>query len=315
MQRFEVVVPAFNEAGSLPSLVAALQQVRVGDAFRLERIIVVDDGSSDETWSVLQRLHEQGAAVSGVRLSRNFGKEAAIEAGLRASGSALVVVMDADHQHPPGLIAELLERRQASGCAVVSAIKSERQAESWPRRRLAALFYWAFSRATGFDVRRSSDFKLLTREVVDAYLALPERDKFFRGLTRWLGYDESVVEFAPPALGDESGASRWSMLALARYALRSLSSFSSVPLSIVTWLGFLTLVASIALGSLAVVRWAAGQAVEGFTTVILAVLFVGSVLMISLGIIGHYLARIYDELKRRPAYVIRDRLPAAAPRG
>jgi len=298
-----VVVPAYNEANALPGLMSHLDTVfaSIGETYEL---IVVDDGSTDNMWEVLTCSKLTSGRLRAIRLSRNFGKEAAICAGLRAASGAAVIVMDADLQHPPELLPKMIDLWRTGGSLVVNAVKERRQKESIIRRIGAHVFYFLFRKSTGMDLWQATDFKLLDRRVVEAYLALPEHDRFFRGLTTWLGYPAASIPFVPQKRPTAAGGSRWSISKLLRLARHSLISFTALPLQLVTWFGIITLVLSIVLGLQTLWQKWRGEAVEGFTTVILVELGIGSILMISLGLIGEYLARIYDEIKNRPQYII-----------
>ncbi len=298
-----VVVPAYNEAASLPDLMSRLDDVfdAIGEPYEL---LVVDDGSTDTTWEVLTRSKLTCGKLRAIRLSRNFGKEAAICAGLKAVCGAAVIVMDADLQHPPELLPKIIDLWRSKGTYIVNAVKETRQSESMIRRAGANLFYFLFRKLTGLDLRQTTDFKLLDRRAVEEYLALPEHGRFFRGLTMLLGYPAAAIPFIPQERPPGAGDSRWSINKLLKLARHSLISFTALPLQLVTWFGIITLLLSIVLGLQTLWQKWRGEAVEGFTTVILVQLGVGSVLMISLGLIGEYLARIYDEIKNRPQYII-----------
>ena len=238
--------------------------------------------------------------------TRNFGKEAAIHAGLaqaleRTDASA-VIVIDADLQHPPELMAQMLQHWR-EGAKVVEAVKRARGDEG-PLRRLAArTFYSMFTRMSGLRLDQDTDYKLLDREVVVAALELGERARFFRGIVRWLGFPTVQVPFdvAPRA----GGSTSWSLRSLAKYAWRNLTSFSSAPLGLVTTFGAVGLAVGAVLAIKAVIDKLQGQALSGFSTVILLQVIFSSLILLSLGIIGSYIALIYDELKRRPHYIIR----------
>ena len=243
------------------------------------------------------------AQVRGVRFSRNFGKEAAIFAGLAQGRGDCVVVLDCDLQHPPEKIVEMY-RLWEQGYQVVEGVKVSRGKES-PLHTLAAkTFYSLISNATGIDMSRASDFKLLDRRAVDTLLAMREKNAFFRALSSWIGFSTAQVEFeVQPRL---EGASKWSLRSLIRYALVNLTSFSAAPLQLITLLGLVVFVCSVGLGLWSLWEKLSGQALEGFTTVILLQIIIGSVLMICLGIIGYYVARIYEEIKDRPRYIVAD---------
>nr|HDN01025.1 glycosyltransferase [Deltaproteobacteria bacterium] len=298
-----VVIPAYNEAASLPYLISRLDEVfdGIGETYEL---IVVDDGSTDATWEVLTHSKLTRGTLRAIRLSRNFGKEPAISAGLRAVSGAAAIVMDADLQHPPELLPKMIDLWRSGGPLVVNAVKKIRQGESMIRRAGAHIFYFLFRKLTGLDLWHTTDFKLLDRSAVEEYLALPEHGRFFRGLTMWLGYPAVSISFIPQERPPEAGGSRWSINKLLGLARHSLISFTALPLQLVTWCGIITLLLSIVLGLQTLWQKWSGEAVEGFTTVILVQLGIGSVLMISLGLIGEYLARIYEEIKGRPQYII-----------
>lgn len=308
-----IVVPTFNESASLPELVSRLDKV-LGTMSEPYELLVVDDGSTDDTWETLSHVTMRWGKLRGIRLARNFGKEAAICAGLNAAEGSAVIVMDADLQHPPELLSQMIDIWRTKAVPIVEAVKESRQPEAVSRRVGARLFYFIFREASGLDLRQTTDFKLLDRRVVRQYLSLPERARFFRGLTSWFGFPRAVVPFTPPERPTKAGDSRWSFGRLLSLARQSLIAFTDVPLHLVTWLGLITFVVSLGLGLLTLWRKWQGQAVEGFTTVILGQLGIGSVLMISLGLIGEYLARVYEEVKGRPLYVISEVRETEEPR-
>lgn len=298
--RLSVVVPVYNEGEHIASSVGVIEESlkAVGESYE---IVVVDDGSSDSTWQALTRLVHANVQVCALKFSRNFGKEAAIRAGLEAAGGDAVIVMDADLQHPPALIPEMVRRWNAGECDVVDGRKEPVPRPTWIDEMGAKGFYYWFRRVTGHDLDGSSDFKLLDRAVVNAYLALPERRLFFRGLISWLGFRHSEIMYrvAPRVVG----LSKWSFGRLTRFAVDSLFSFSGAFVHIVTVLGFLTIGVAICLGIYTLALKLSGRAMEGFSTTILVELFMGSCIMISLGILGEYVVRIHDELKQRPRYL------------
>ncbi len=296
-----LVIPVYNEAQGLSATVETARTALL-QAARSHEIVVVDDGSTDRTWEQVQRLAAENTGIRGVRFTRNFGKEAAILAGLRYSRGQAVVVMDGDLQHPPGLIPEMVRLWRERGYQVVHATKRRRQKETWPQRAAANLFYALMKALTGYDLAGGSDFKLLDREVVGRYVNLPESVRFFRGLIPWLGHRNTSLAFDPPAR--QRGASQWSPLALLRLAVRAICAFSSIPTQIVTILGGVMFASTVILGAQTLYMKLSGRAEVGFSTVILLLLFIGSILMISLGVIGQYLALIYEEVKGRPPYVV-----------
>lgn len=301
--RLSLVVPAFNEERGLAAALREMQARAAGTGLALQ-LVVVDDGSVDGTWKVLASLAAEIPALHAIRLSRNFGKESALAAGLDAADGEAVIILDADLQHPPALIGEMVRLWRSEQWDVVEAVKSDRGRESWLQRITRRWFYRIAGALTGYDLQDASDFKLLDRKVVDAWRQLGERVTFFRGLVAWLGFRRTQVYFDVPARSD--GRSRWSLPRLMGLATDAVTSFSALPLQLVTALGVLTLLIGAALGVQALRLWYVGAALPGFTTVILLQLIIGGFLMISLGIIGTYLARIYDEVKARPRYVVRE---------
>lgn len=299
--KVSVVMPCYREAGNIADVLRKVRNT-LGSAASNFEIIVIDDGSPDETWNVLTECGNEIAELRAFRLSRNFGKELALTAGLEAARGEIVIVMDGDGQHPPELLSDMLRVYREKGVDVVEATKIDRGKESLFSRVSASLFYRLWNKLSGFEMRGASDFKLLSRKAVDAYLAMDERAVFFRGMTAWLGFERAQVPFE---VGErKAGASSWSVLRRVRLAVDGISGFSSLPLQLVTFAGLIFLSFSIIFAVYTIVLQVTGRSVSGFATVILLLLVIGSLLMISLGIIGIYLARIYDEIKHRPRYVI-----------
>jgi len=301
MLDLSIVIPVFREGAHLSGSLAKIADVPRRSDLNFE-LIVVDDGSDDNSWDVLCQLAKEIGELRAISFTRNFGKEAAIAAGLAHADGAAVVVMDADLQHPPDLITDMVQLWREEGCEIVNAIKRDRGKESAWSRFAATAFYDLFAKLTGLRLKNGSDFKLLDRKVVDAYCKLPERQLFFRGLVSWFGYQQCSIPFKVEPRTD--GDAKWSTTARAILAANAFTSFSAVPLQFVTLAGLFTLVVCFGLGIQTLFIWVTGRAVEGFTTVILLLLAIGAILMISLGIIGQYLAKIYDELKARPRYLI-----------
>ena len=295
-----VILPSYNEEKMIAVATKRMAGVLGGAGIDYE-LLFVDDGSKDGTWQEIQRCAQEDPHVVGVHFSRNFGKESAMFAGLETAKGDCVVVLDCDLQHPPEKIIEMY-RLWEEGYEVVEGIKEDRGEESGLHRFAANSFYGIISRATGMDMASSSDFKLLDRKVVDTLNSLPERNVFFRALSFWVGYKKAEVSYRVQERTE--GESKWSTKSLIKYAITNITSFSSVPLHMVTVMGLITLVVAVVFGVISLVQKIMGIAQPGFTTVILLLLLIGSFLMISLGIIGYYLARIYDEIKGRPRYII-----------
>lgn len=295
-----VVIPAYNEEKLI-----GLSAGRIGRLLQEAGIpcelIFVDDGSTDRTWEEIGQAAQSDPCVRGVSFSRNFGKEAAIFAGLEAARGECCAVIDCDLQHPPEKLPEMYALWQ-QGWEVVNGVKADRGKESGLHTFAANTFYRMMSKAVRIDMASSSDFKLMDRRVVDALLGLGERKTFFRALAGWVGFRSINVEFSVADRAE--GTSHWSTLSLFRYAFSNIASYSSAPMQIVTVLGVLTLILSLVLGVQTLIRWALGHAADGFTTVIILLLLIGSILMISLGIIGYYIAELFIEVKARPRYLV-----------
>ena len=300
-----VVIPSYNEEQLILKTARTVAGILENEDIPYE-ILFVDDGSSDETWNRISEAAASNEAVRGISFSRNFGKEAAIHAGLAESRGDCTVVMDCDLQHPPQKLPEMYRLWQ-EGYDVVEGVKRTRGKEGIFHKSAAILFYRTMGKSIHMDMSRASDFKLLDRKVVDVLASMPERNAFFRALSSWAGYKTISVEF--DVQEREAGNSKWSTTSLIRYAVKNITSFSSAPMQMVVWAGALMLLFAMILGIQSLVRYFTGHALEGFTTVILLILLIGSIVMISLGIIGVYIARIYDEVKARPRYLISRKTP------
>ena len=295
-----VIIPAYNEDAMLRKTASVISEI-MEDASIIYELIFVDDGSRDKTWKMIQEASASNAHVKGVHFSRNFGKESAIIAGLAEASGDCCAVIDCDLQHPPEKIVEMY-RLWKQGYEVIEGQKSSRGTESTTHSFAAKAFYGIISKATGFDMENASDFKLLDRKAVDVLINMHERNAFFRALSSWIGFETTTVSF--DVQDREAGESKWSTWSLIKYALNNISSFSTAPMQLVTVLGVIMLLVSIVFGVTCLVQKIMGIAQPGFTTVILILLFSSSVIMISLGIIGFYIARIYEEIKGRPKYII-----------
>ena len=295
-----VILPSYNEEKMIALAAETIGRI-LDEAAIDHELLFVDDGSRDQTWAEIQRVSEENKRVVGVHFSRNFGKEAAMFAGLEQARGDCVAILDCDLQHPPEKLVEMY-RLWEQGYEVVEGIKEDRGTESAMHRFAANSFYSLISRATGMDMASSSDFKLLDRQVVDALNQMPERNVFFRALSFWVGFKKAEVSYR--VRDRVAGESKWSTKSLIKYAINNIGSFSSAPLHIITVLGVVMLVIAVVFGVEALVQKILGNALGGFTTVILLLLIASSLIMISLGIIGFYIARIYEELKGRPRYII-----------
>jgi glycosyltransferase involved in cell wall biosynthesis len=300
-----VVIPAHNEANGIKDALAVIIEVLSQCEMDWE-IIVVDDGSHDGTFDQLKELAQNDMRLKGIRFSRNFGKEAAILAGLKASKGDAVVTIDADLQHPPKLIPMMIDEWR-HGAKVVNAVKRRRENDGVFTKIRAKIFNIVLSKLGGIDLNNSSDFKLLDRLVVDTIVKkLPERQRFYRGLSDWVGYVHASIPFDVEERA--AGEGKWTSWRLIELATTAIVAFTSAPLRIVTILGFITLIFGFLVAFEALIGWARGIAVSGFMTLIITLLIIGSFIMISLGIIGEYIAKIYEELKQRPAYLVEDKI-------
>lgn len=300
-----VVIPAHREREVIGATVSAVIAVMETLAVDFE-VIVVDDGSRDGTFEAVVQLHSDFPQVKAVRLSRQFGKEAAMLAGLAHARGAAVVTIDGDLQHPPELIPEMV-RAWRAGAHIVHGVKKTRLYGGRFHRTAARLFNTVFSWVAGFDIVGSSDFKLLDARVARLLVErFPEHGRFHRGLSTWVGFDQVTVPFE--VRERVGGQSRWRLSALFAYAWNTLTAYSSLPLKLVPVMGALMLIVSLVLGGEAVISRLLGRSISGFATLEITILFTGSMIMIGLGIIGQYLARMYDELKQRPMYLVAEQV-------
>lgn len=306
-----VIVPVYQEGDQIAGNLSVIREsiLKTGLPFEL---IAVDDGSTDETWHSLHNAKEQVPELAAFRLSRNFGKEAAICAGLAHSRGDACILLDADLQHPPELIPTMVDLWRTGGWDIVEGVKVNRDRTVSPYRLAAGSFYEALRRLSGYDLAGTSDYKLLDRKVVTAWQKMGETNVFFRGMVSWLGFRRTQISFeVRPRSG---GRTRWSLWTLVRLAVTAITAFSSLPLQLITALGGFFLAGSVLFGAYALALQLLGLALPGFTTVILLLLVVGGVLMISLGILGTYIGRIFEEVKHRPRYILMDTIPAPSPR-
>ncbi len=296
-----VVMPVYREGSNLIGVLEEIRDQLYNTGLRFE-IVLVDDGSPDDSWAVISEQAGRFRMLRAARLSRNFGKEAALTAGLEMARGDIVIVMDADGQHPPSLLPEMIKIWQGGDIDIVEAVKASRGKETLFSKITAWMFYLLWNKLSGFELRGASDYKLLDRRAVDAYLKMQERNVFFRGMTAWLGFRRAQIPFE--VAERSGGSSGWSVFRLIRLAITGITAFSALPLQLVTFVGFMFLIFSMIFGLYTLALQLYGLSVSGFATVILLILVTGSLLMISLGIIGVYLERIYEEIKFRPRYVI-----------
>ena len=309
--RLTVVIAAFNEAGSLPLLqpriAAALDAVAAAHGIE-GRMLYVDDGSTDATWDVMRQLAAADPRLALLRLSRNFGKELALTAGLDHVGPGAALILDADGQDPPELIPRFVEQWR-QGFDDVHGTRLEREGEGWLKRSTAHAFYRVIGRLSKTPIPADTgDFRLLSPRALDALRQLRERHRFMKGLFGWVGFNRTAIPYhREPRIAGDSKFNFWRLWNL---ALEGITSFSTAPLRLATYLGLLT-----ALVAFAYALWVVGKAlvwgdpVQGWPTMMAVILFLGGVQLIALGLIGEYLGRLYEESKQRPLYVVDAWLP------
>ena len=296
-----LVIPVHNEGEGLRANLPYILERAATEGVVFEAV-VVDDGSRDATAAMLADLAAADPRIRPIYFTRNFGKEAAIAAGLDHAQGAAAVVLDSDRQHPPEMIPAMIERWR-QGFAVVEALKRDRGEADRAGGVPARLFYSLFSGASGIDLANQTDFKLLDRSVIDALARLPERQRFFRGLVAWMGYPTARLPFdVPPRVG---GTTRWPLVRLFRYAVDAMMGFSDLPLRLIGFIGALVFVVGSVAGAVALYQKLTGTALDGFTTVIILLAIASGALMGALGIVGLYLARIHEQLLGRPLYLLR----------
>ena len=309
-QTLTVVVAAYNEEAALPLLHARLAAVL--DALPLtSRVLYIDDGSRDDTWRVLGGLADADPRVSLLRLSRNFGKELALTAGLDHVDSDAALVLDADGQDPPELLPAFIAK-WCEGFDVVYGTRSARAGESWLKRATARAFYRVINRLSQTPIPSDTgDFRLMSRRALAALRTVRERQRFMKGLFAWVGFEQAAIVYERgPRL---AGVSKFSYWRLWNLALEGITGFSTVPLRAATYLGLATALVAFAYGAWIITKtWLWGDAVQGWPTMMAVVLFLGGVQLVALGIIGEYLGRLYLEAKHRPLYLLRDCRPARA---
>ena len=298
-----VIIPSYNEEGNVVRAADEVSQLLEDNAIDYE-LVFVNDGSSDKTWEMINGLAQSRQHIVGVNFSRNFGKESAIFAGLEVAKGDACVLLDCDLQFPPEVIIEMYNIWKNNDVDIVEGRKKSRGKENFVYKAFSHLFYKMINGSSGLDMRAASDFKLMDRAVVDSLNAMPERLTFFRAMSSWVGYKTEQVYF--DVRDREVGESKWTVGKLIKFALNNITSFTSAPLQLVTICGIVTFLISEILGIMTLVQKILGTSAEGFSTVIILQLLTSSIIMFSLGIIGYYIAKIYEEIKHRPRYIVRD---------
>lgn len=300
MELLSVIIPAYNEQENIQNTAQVISEILEEQKIPFE-LLFVSDGSKDETFLKIEKLSKKDSRIKGIEFSRNFGKEAAIFAGLQVCKGSCAVVIDCDLQHPPNVIPKMYHLWK-EGYDIIEGVKKSRGKESFLHKIFVQTFYRMMTKGTHVSMKDSSDFKLLDRKIIDILVSLKETNTFFRALSFWAGFKSTTVEYEVQER--KFGKTKWSFRSLVKYAVLNITSFSTAPLQFVTVLGILSLFLSFIVMIQTLVRFFLGHSVEGFTTVILLLLMIGGAIMVSLGIIGYYLARMYDEIKDRPKFII-----------
>lgn len=309
MKTISILIPCYNEQESLPLLYKAMLDVmeneRVAGKYAFE-VMLVNDGSKDSTLAVMRQLHREDPRINYLDLSRNFGKENAMMAGFDHVTGDCCVIMDADLQHPPQVIFQMIEKWE-EGYEDVYAKRLSRGKESWLRRRLSLIFYKILSKMSNVEMLQNvGDFRLLDRRCVNALRSLRETERYTKGLFCWIGYRKAEVPFY--SADRVAGQSSWNLWKLFKFAIEGFVSFSTAPLHLATWLGLLiSAFAFIYLLFVLIKTLIVGDPVAGFPTLLSVILFLGGVLLLCVGILGEYVAKMYNETKKRPGYIVREK--------
>jgi len=299
------VMPAFNEASNL-GVVLPQTLVALGQLSPQIELIVVDDGSRDDTARVMQALCAAHPELVYVQLSRNFGKESALTAGLNVAHGEVVVLMDADGQHPLALLPEMLAKWR-QGADVVYAVRKTRDDQSALQASLVGLFYKLINWGNRIEIpANAGDFRLMDRQVVNALKALPERNRFMKGLYAWVGFNSTAIDYEPLPRAD--GLTKFGLGGSFSLALTGMVAFSTAPLRLLTWVGLLLSLAALCFGSWVVIEhFISGAAVPGYATLAAGMMFLSGIQLLSIGVLAEYVGRIYDEVKLRPSYIVAQR--------
>lgn len=297
-----IVLPCYYEEENIPvvykQIKSALPDVRM-------EIIFVDDGSGDATFQRISELSAADPSVKGIRLSRNFGHQVALLAGLKEASGEIVISLDADGQHPPAVIPLLLEK-QKEGYDIVNTKRLDNSNTGWLKRKSSSWFYRLMNMMSDVKIESSAaDYRLMTREALNAYLQIDEHDRFTRGLVGWMGFRQAVVEFQSE--DRISGKSKYTLRRMLHFALDGITSFSSLPLRMSMYLGIVVFMLAVIYIVYALVMHFSGQTNPGWTSLLIVILLLGGIQLLTIGIIGEYLARIFNEVKGRPHYFVRER--------
>ncbi len=303
--QISVVVPVYNEMANLEVLYDALSATMQGVG-RSYEVVFVDDGSSDSSFEVIKRLHDKDKRVRGYSFSRNFGHQTALFAGLSQSRGDLIISMDGDMQHPPEMIPELIAKYE-EGYDIVNTKRIDAASTGWFKRLTSHWYYKMLNALSDVPIEpAAADFRLMNRKAVDALNSLPEAHRFTRGLVGWMGFRQAIVPYQ--AAARHAGSSKYTFFKMLRFGLDGIVSFSVKPLRIAFYTGFMVSIGALLYAVYAVVQHFTGSTVEGWTSILVSVLFIGGVTLLSLGVIGEYIARIFNEVRRRPMYFFKDQV-------
>jgi glycosyltransferase involved in cell wall biosynthesis len=304
--KLSCVMPAYNEAGNLGQVVPHVLEALLALSSQVE-LVIVNDGSRDSTELVLNDLCARHPQLVAVNLSRNFGKEAAITAGLEATQGDVVYIMDADGQHPANLLPEMLQKWQ-QGSDVVYAVRQNRDDQSWMHVTFTKLFYKLINWRSRVKIpANAGDFRLMDRQVVDALATMPERNRFMKGLYAWVGFNCTAIDYEPLPRAD--GQSNYGFRGALSLAVTGLLAFSVAPLRIVSYFGLLLALAALGYGAYVVFDYFwFGAETPGFATVVVGMMFLSGIQLMSIGILAEYVGRIYEEVKQRPRYLVRSKV-------
>jgi glycosyltransferase involved in cell wall biosynthesis len=301
---FSIIAPIYNEIGNLADLYSRLKEVMdsTGESWEL---VLVDDGSTDGSTDTIRDLAAVDSRVRAVIFARNFGHQIAVTAGLDYSRGRAVVIIDADLQDPPEVVLDLIAKWR-EGYEVVYAVRSEREGETWFKKFTASLFYRIIYRITDVKIPLDTgDFRLMDRKVVDVMNRMRERHRFLRGMSSWVGFKQIGVEYKRAARN--AGVTKYPFRKMLKLALNAITGFSYFPLQVATYFGFISAgIAILAIPVVIILRMTGSGQLTGQATTLIAVLFLGGVQLISLGILGEYIGRLYDEAKGRPLYIVRE---------
>ena len=302
MKKISIVIPAYNEQNNIAALYKEIQNTLKNNEFEC---IFIDDGSTDNTFDEIKKLSEHNKQVKGISFSRNFGHQIALFAGLKETSGDVVIMLDADGQHPPRLIPELIKKHK-EGFDIVNTKRISTENTSFTKKITSKLYYFIINSLADIKIENaSSDFRLMNRKATDAFLKIEEKDRFTRGLVSWIGFKQTVIEYQAPKRS--FGKSKYTFRKMLRLAWDGITSFSSRPLKLSFYIGIFSLIFGVLYSFYALMAHFSGKTIQGWTSTIIIILLLGGFQLLSIGIIGEYLSRIFNEAKNRPHYFIKDR--------